>query len=379
MHLTPSMGHGGIEHIIASLAIQLKKSYRTSVCCLDNIGHVGDILRDQKKVEVFCLDRKPGTDYRLIYNLARLLKDKSIDILHMHNEAALFYGAISAFIARTPVTIATEHSRHFIDEKPIRSIEKHCMSWLVDQIVCVSDELKEKSISMDKVKRTKLRTIMNGVNVQFIASKRLLSTKVRLELGILEQQVVIGTVARLHPVKNQHLLLHAFAKLCADGMDSRLMFVGDGPLRRNLQELAHLLQVNEKVIFLGNRSDIAELLAAMDIFVLCSFTEGVPLTILEAMSAGLPVIATNVGVNSKLITNGQNGIIVPSNDLESLQEAICALMKDSHLRQRMGQKALKKAIQNFDQKNMIANYDSLYSSLLRKGHEVSYPPADALL
>jgi glycosyltransferase involved in cell wall biosynthesis len=183
------------------------------------------------------------------------------------------------------------------------------------------------------------------------------------ELDISPDAKIIGIVARLDSIKNHRCLIKAMKKVAARFPDALLLVIGDGPLRTELEELVSFVRLNNNIKFLGTRNDIPRLLSVLDIFVLCSLSEGLPLTILEAMAAGKPIVATDVGGIPEIIKDGIDGIIIPSDDSDRLAEAISELLRDKRKRHEMGAKARMKFEEKFTIQTMVKSYEELYESL----------------
>ncbi len=177
--------------------------------------------------------------------------------------------------------------------------------------------------------------------------------------------MVIGIVARLSQVKNHRLLFNAFKVLNRDFPQTRLLIIGDGPLRIELEQLVESYRLKKAVIFAGDRSDVPVLLSGVDIATLCSLSEGISLTILEAMSTGLPTIVTDVGGNHTIIKDGVNGFLVESNNIESYVERLAELVKSSRLRDEIGTNARNHVISDWSLAKMAESYEELYRGLLQ--------------
>jgi glycosyltransferase involved in cell wall biosynthesis len=184
----------------------------------------------------------------------------------------------------------------------------------------------------------------------------------RRSLGIEDECFVFCCVARLRTVKNHNALIRAFAGIGTQA-GARLLVAGDGELRNELEALAQQLGVASQVQFLGERDDVAQILAASDAFVLSSHSEGIPLSVLEAMAAGLPVIATSVGGLPEVVRNGIEGLLVPTGNIEALESAMGQLAGDSAARRAMSRAAAERISQKFDAQVMVGSYLSIYKRL----------------
>jgi glycosyltransferase involved in cell wall biosynthesis len=208
---------------------------------------------------------------------------------------------------------------------------------------------------------TSVRVVASGVDPEQFSVERLES---RLRLGLATDALVFGTVGRLEPEKDHQRLLQAFRGVATRYRSARLLIAGDGSLRSDLEQQCRDLALEPNVVFLGARTDIPEVLAAFDVFVLSSVHEGVPLSVIEAMAAGKPIIATDVGGLRLLVKPHVNGLLVPSSDSRALGEAMIELAGNASLRQEMGNQGARLARDSFSVKSMIDRYQQIYLSVL---------------
>jgi glycosyltransferase involved in cell wall biosynthesis len=186
----------------------------------------------------------------------------------------------------------------------------------------------------------------------------------RISLGIDDGVPIIGIVARLAEVKDHSTLFRACKILNDNRIDFRLLVIGDGPLKSNLVKLADSLGLQNTIIFTGTRHDIPDLLNAMDIFVLSSISEGISLTLIEAMSCFLPIVATNVGGNPEVIVDGETGFLVPSQNAEALADKLILLMKMPDVRRRMGKAGRARAVKLFSMQKAVMSYEKCYRQFI---------------
>lgn len=362
LHLIQGLELGGLEKVTLSLIEGLDKNrYSCSVCCFDSLGELAKKINGNTKI--FFLKRKQGIDYLYPFKLAGLLKKEKIQVLHLHNSTAFFYGVIAGRIARVPSIVYTEHARDITPNLKVRIADK-LLSFFTDKIIVVADNLKSNLIKNEKFNEKKISVINNGIN-PVIYSAGSVRSAVRRMLEIGESANVIGIVARLDPIKNHESLLKAMKRIVSVMPDTMLLIIGDGPIRIELKMIATSLMLDSNVKFLGMRTDIPDLLSAMDVFVLCSKSEGLSVTLLEAMAAGKAVVATSVGGNSELIEHGINGMLVQPNDENSLAEAILACLIDKAGALAMGAAASQKVAENFTLDIMIRKYEKVYCESLR--------------
>jgi glycosyltransferase involved in cell wall biosynthesis len=183
-------------------------------------------------------------------------------------------------------------------------------------------------------------------------------------MGLELDPLYIGTVGNLRPVKNQILLLQAAHQVCATHPQVRVIIIGDGPLREQLACTAEALGIQKQVRFLGARADIPELLNALDIFVLPSLSEGLPMSVLEAMACGLPVVATRVGGLPEVVVHEHTGLLVASQDAQQLAAALNRLVQQEDTRLSLGRQGRTRVMKHFSVQRMVSTYESLYHSLL---------------
>ena len=279
-HITLSMGTGGIEKLILDLCKKTDKNqFNLSVICLDSPGNLFNDLR-QLGVTGFVEQRQPGLDWRLILRLASYFRSMKIKVVHSHNQACAFYAGIAAFLARVPVSIVTEHSRNYIQVKLTRRIEKKIISLLLDKWVNVSDDLASNSIKLDKISKNKVEVILNGVDYhRFLNPDQAIVDTIRNKYQLNGRNKIIVMVARLDKIKNHNLMIDALNLLVKDIQELKLIIVGDGEQRDYLEKKVIQLDLVDNVLFFGLSKNIPEILAQSDVFVLCSHSEGLPLSL----------------------------------------------------------------------------------------------------
>jgi glycosyltransferase involved in cell wall biosynthesis len=211
----------------------------------------------------------------------------------------------------------------------------------------------------------KVFLIPNGVEIKvFTEANQSLVEALAQEWKIRSHTPVIGTLARLHEQKGHSYLLDAVAQLRREIPDVKALVVGDGELRPSLEQRTQALRLSDSVIFTGTRRDVPEILALLDVFVLPSLWEGLPIALLEAMAAGLPVVATRVGGVPEVVVDGETGLLVPPRDPDALSEAILTLLQDPDLRQKMGQAGQERVREYFSVERMVEETEALYERLL---------------
>jgi glycosyltransferase involved in cell wall biosynthesis len=296
-----------------------------------------------------------------IPRLAALLRSERVDVVNAHNPTAALYGVPAARLAGVPVVIRTEHSIHdpcrhsliYLGLEPVLTV---CCA----RVVCVSEAVRHSHASRLRRWERRFVTVPNGVSE---LQGRRSRNDARSALGLDEWQPVALHVGSLTPQKAQHLLLDAFALARRRQPESRLLIVGEGPLRAELEVRSRALGLSDCVQFLGGRDDVADLMAAADLFVLSSVREGLPLTVLEAMRAGLPVVATDVGGTTEAVRDGETGIVVRVNDREALARAIGVLFADASRAQSMGEAGRIRWSERFRAERMVRETEEVYRSV----------------
>ncbi|MFL5342130.1 MAG: glycosyltransferase family 4 protein, partial [Gemmataceae bacterium] len=320
--------------------------------------------------DVISLDKPPGRMPQTVSKALDVLAGLRPHVVHTHQIGALWYiGQAAAKLGGVPV-IHTEHGNHLIWSANWYHGLKNRVFWhrsarFAEQFCCVSDEIAETVSRWRTVPEEKIKVVINGIRTDAF-SDRSRRPDVRRELGIPPEAPVIGTVGRLSEVKRQGLLLRAVATLRCRIPEVRLLLVGDGPERDRLEHAAAELNVRDRVCFAGYQANPEHFLQAMDIFALTSRSEGLPVSLLEAWAAGLPVVCSAVGGVPKVITHGEDGLLFPSGDEDALVAAITAIVGDPALATRLGKAGRVKVEDKYSLERMAGDYECRYGALLAK-------------
>jgi sugar transferase (PEP-CTERM/EpsH1 system associated) len=358
MHVLFSLRMGGTELGVVRLANGLDRSrIETSICSCKP----ADAARERLSPEVRLIEfnRRDGNDPKFVLQLAGLLRRTKPDILHTHSWGTLLEGLIAARLAGVRRVV---HGEHGTMETRGRNLVVQRWAWgRVDRMLSVSSRLAERMSSSVEFPRERIRVIRNGIDTtRFTPARR---EAARHRLGLRDEDVAIGTAGRLVPVKDQATLLTALSQLKREGAPFRAFLAGDGPLLDTLSAQAREGDIADRIGFLGARADIEDVLAAYDVFVLSSVSEGLSNTILEAMSSGLPVIATRVGGADELVEHEHTGVLVAPSDPPAMAAAIRRLLENQQLRQSMGAAGRRRAETEFSVTRMIAAYEDMYLEL----------------
>lgn len=307
---------------------------------------------------------RSGWGVRTAFRLGEWIRSVGTDILHTYLFGFHLFAGLPARFVGVPVVISSR--REIADWRKWRHrFVENLGNFFVDRVVCCSDAVRQWTHSHERIGRDRTLTIYNGVDLdRFGGSDD--GHRIRAEFGIPSGVPLIGTVANFAVEKGYPTLVGALGRLLKNREDAWFLIVGAGPLEGEIR--GHLSRVpgGKRVVFAGLRSDIPELISAMDIFVLASLAEGFPNVLLEAMALSKPVVATRVGGVPELIHSEQDGILVPPRDGWALAEGILTLLADARLAQRMGVRAGERIRQFFSLKRMADQYEAFYLSLVEQ-------------
>lgn len=362
LYIIWSLGLGGAERVVINLAKGLDKSkFKTTICCLNDKGAFAHEL-EEIGIEVIALNKKSGIDVSIIGKIIKVIKDKEISIVHAHLWGANFWGRIAAWLVGVPVVIITEHNEDTWKNK-LHFICDYWLSFCTDKIVTVSKSVEQFYINNAKLAPKKMKVIYNGIDTNLPDNHSYLKeSNIRSEFNISVDEVVLAVIGRLVPQKGHRYFFLALKELLSTHKMKGLV-VGSGPLEKELKEFASRLGLNGHVIFTGLRQDIHSFLRVIDILVMPSTREGLPMVALEAMANDVPVIATDVGGNPELITDQQTGLLIKPEDYLALKDSINRIITDQNLSLRIVNNAKELVRNEFDITVMVNKTQQLYSKL----------------
>ncbi len=299
-----------------------------------------------------------------VFRLRKLLREHNIDILHCHGYKADVIGFLTSKL--TKVRLVSTYHGWWPDTLKLKFYDFIDTSILkfFDRVVAVSSQIYGNLVKR-KINPSKLEVIQNGIDVSHFDMKAE-REGVRKELGIKKEDFVIGSVGRLSSEKGITYLLEAASKIKVKKRDVSFVIVGEGDVKNNLIDYAKELNISDKVIFTGYREDVDKIFSVLDVFVMPSLTEGLPLALLEAMAAGKPVVASNVGGIPTVIEHGKTGILVESRNVAEIEKAILNLVNDRHYSDALAENARKFVENNFSITATTKRYEELYIKLLRE-------------
>ena len=359
MQITHDLAIGGLQQVVVNICRTINRDlFDISVLCLRDLG---EFVPEVEKlgIPVFYLPQKEsGTDYLSFLKVAKILRKEKIEVIHTHNTQPLVDGTIGALMSGVKTIIHTDHARNFPDKRRYMFAE-WLMSHFAHKVVGVSEHTSEDLIKYEKISRKKILTIPNGINGNRFSININKQAK-RKELGIHGSGPIIGLGVRLTEGKGINYLLQAMPDIIKKFTDITLVIVGDGPAADKLKKQTVELGITRNVLFLGPRLDIPELLKVFDIYVLPSLSEGLPMVLLEAMAAGCPIVATNVGGIPTLIKHGDNGSMVEPKNPQALASEIIKLLSSQELRSQYSKKALETFQESYSADIMTRKYEQLY-------------------
>jgi len=397
-HVVYSLGVGGLENGVVNVINRLDPDRFThTVCCLTRSGNFARRI-GREKVEILELGFDPNSFRFPLVTLSRLFRRHAPHVVHTRGWGAID-AVFAARLAGVPKVIHGEHGREWNDKDGTnwkRNQIRRLVGLLVDRYVVVCHFFREWLRETCKVHDDKSLHIPDGVDTTMFYPlvrtgekglrhewegkgnrSSLLSPQhsalssdikaLRESLGLPAGGTLLGTVGRLDPVKDLTTLLRGFAVARARFPEARLALVGDGPLRRELTNLASDLGISPAVCWLGERENIPSLLRCFDLFVQTSLFEGMSNTILEAMATGLPIIPTQAGGNGELVADEENGALIQVGDIAALGRSLEIYLEKPELRRLHGSRSREKIVQQFDLSLMASRYATLYETVVRDG------------
>jgi glycosyltransferase involved in cell wall biosynthesis len=361
--LIKGLGHGGAEFLLVALAEGVDPARVTCEAAhvLTYKTALVPLLRDSG-VPVTDLGVRNGLDLRWAWRLRRLLKRGHYDIVHVHSPMVAGIARLVAMTVRQrPRLMSTEHNSWAMYRRPTRLLNQLTFG-LDDAHVMVSNQVLR---SVPERQRRNCEVIVHGVRTSQIADVVATRDAVRAELGIAPNQVVVCTIANLRREKGYPDLLAAAASVIARNDDALFLAVGQGPLESEIRARHHELGLGDRFQLLGYRDDALRILAASDIFALASLFEGFPIAVMEALAAGLPVVATDAGGVPDAIVDGVEGRVLPTQQPQMLADAILELVENHELRAKMSQAAAAKG-QLMDIQPAIERTQALYGEVIAR-------------
>jgi glycosyltransferase involved in cell wall biosynthesis len=355
---------GGQRHVLWLAEGLVRDGYEIAVAC-ERQGYLVDELRSVG-IRHLPVDLGNHFSVKSLFRMIRLIREFDPTIVHTHGGTAGVYGRIAArFLKRT--TLHTYHGIHYLHfetgwkKRIYLFLEQFLLRW-TDAIICVANSDLELALNHNLAERGKAFVIVNGINSrQFRAPDKPGKRKRGSKRGV----TIVGTVGRLHEQKGHRYIIQAALEIVKQPEPVEFHIIGDGNLRSELELQVQTLGLQNVIRFLGSRTDIAAQLAQMDLFVLPSLWEGLPFVLLEAMSAGIPIIASEVDGVSEILEDGKDALLVPPRDPHALAMAIVKLIRNNKEAKRLATNALHKISERFDVKEMVRQTERVYRTVLK--------------
>lgn len=364
MHVIHDLGFGGAQRVLANLVLgrHADRFDATVVSLYAACGGVDQRALEAAGIQVHFLDKKPGFDFQALKKLGRVIREWKPDLVHTHGYVLRYAWPFRA-LGMVPRMVHTVHNVTEQDSGKPYWMTGLCYRLGVNTVAVggvVAESVKRlHGVSVRQV-------IFNGIEVEKYRVALARRAALRLSWGAKDGDVVFVCVASLTQKKNHPLLLAAFASLQEAVPDTQLILVGDGDQRAALETEIEGRGLSGQVRLLGNRDDVADVLSAADVFVLSSDKEGMPLSAMEAMAAGKPVVATRVGGTPEVVRDFVDGVLVEVGDAEGLAEAMRCLAADRARRSVMGAAALRRAEAEFGVRRMIDQYEAFYERVVAR-------------
>jgi glycosyltransferase involved in cell wall biosynthesis len=370
MFMQTDMRVGGAEVVTANILRRIDRDrFVPELCCLKQRGALGEELANEIPVHHGLLSGK--YDLRVWPRLTRLFVSRRIDaVVTVGAGDKMFWGRLAAWRAGVPVIVSALHSTGWPDR--IGQLNR-LLTPITDGFIAVAEAHGRFLVQEARFPERKVTVIRNGVDTDRFAPGHDVIA-VRRELGLGETDPVVGIVAALRPEKNHELFLKVARRVVSRLPAARFLVVGEGPRRDDLERLSRETGLQSCVQFLGSRNDVPRILSAMDVFALTSHVEANPVSILEAMSIGRPVVATNVGSIHEAVSEGKTGFLVPPGNATKFSERILQLLHAPLLAHSMGASGRQAVLVHWSLNAMVAGYERLIESLyVRKMSVVRRP------
>lgn len=362
LHVVLTMEVGGAEKLVFDMIRHpVFAASRPAVACLDAVGTLGAKL-EEENYRVFFKNRKSGLDWGVVPWLRQIIRQEQIEVVHAHQYTPLFYTVPAALWPARRKVVYTEHGRFYPDRKSWkRAIVNPLLARGVDHLISISQATAEAMATYDNLPGDRIRVIHNGIDPENLNPPTDTAAR-RREFGISDSARIVGTAARLEEIKNLPMMLRAFRLVLAAAPDTVLVIAGEGSQTDRLKEMTAALGIASQVRFLGLRFDLPEIYKLMDVFLLTSFTEGISVTLLEAMGSGVPAVVTDVGGNREVVVAGKTGYMEAVDDDQALAEKVLALLGNHELARDFGRCAQQRVRQHFSFAGMISSYERCYRS-----------------
>lgn len=351
----------GAERLIVDVLQNRSDEYRYSVACLVRGGPLVEEI-EAMGVPVHIFGVRPGFDPWAVAKVFRWLRKEQVDIVHTHLFSADSYGRLAAWLAGVPGRFSTRHNTSQWAGS-FRPRLARALSRISTAVIACGAEVGQFLKEHEGVPPNKIVVIPNGINLRRFA--HIDRQAFRREIGVPEDVPLLGVIGRLHPQKGHEDLLAALSRLREHGTVFRCAIVGSGELYESIAAQIAARDLQSFVTLTGQRSDIANVLGGIDVFVMSSRWEGLPMALLEAMATGKAIVSTSVGGIPSVVTPGHDGLLVPPEKPEELADALLKVVTDAGLRKTLGENAKRTAEAKYSASTVARRYEALYAEALR--------------
>lgn len=363
LHLIDGLTFGGAETLLRDLAAgQEKRGYRVTVGYSTPGPFVQEL--ENKGLRLIHIPRLGLVDPFFLLRMVRLMRSDPPQVVHTHLFKSDFHGRLAARLAGVPVVISTLHNNDVWANNFFMGRTYGATSRWADRLIAVSSEVKAFHLEKTAVPEGKVLVIENGVDVAAFDGYEKQAQAIRAEFGISPNASVLGIIGRLKPQKDLPTFLQAAVEILRARPDTRFLVVGDGPLLPELQAQAQALGLLPALVFTGMRKDVPAILASIDILVLSSLWEGLPVILLEAMAAARPVVSTAVDGIRGVALPEETALLVPTSSPSALAQACLQLIGDPQRARQMGAAGRGRVLENYSLDAMINRISALYVELL---------------
>jgi len=356
LHTEWSDDMGGQEKRVLAEAVGLtQKGHYVAIACRDHAKI--KIEAERLDIKTYILPFRRPYDVESIFRLTSIIRKERFDIVNTHSGIDSWIGGLSARLARVPVLVRTRHLNIPLKRTPLNFIH-----YLPDIYVTCGENMRMNLIKNCGFPQDRVISIPTGVDREFFEVER--NKDVAEKYGLSKDSPVITNVGILRSVKGHEITLQAVKSVVKAVPEARFLIVGDGPARQRLENLVDEFGIREYVLFTGFVRGISEIYSFSDVAVLSSWSEGLPQSLIQAMAAGVPVVATAVGGVPEVVIHEETGILVEAGDSEGLAEGIIKLLKDPELCKRLVERARQCVMDKYTMEHMIGKIEALYRELL---------------
>lgn len=364
LHIIDTTGPGGAETVFIDLISHLPAQKYRSIVVIRGKGWVYEEL-GRRGIEPILLDAKGSFNWRYLKSLVSLIHREKVDLIQSHLLGSNIYASLAGLLSRTPV-VATFHGMVDVAEKErLLSLKFAAINYGAVAIVAVSKDLRDNIVNRTSLRADKTTVIYNGINTEDFNHPR--SNRLRQQFGWGEDEIIVGSLGNIRPAKAYDVLLQVAALLKENKRSYRFVIAGHGKgsLYKKILNLRSELKLDEQVQFLGFNDDPADFLSNLDMFVLSSSSEGFSIATIQAMAAGLPVIATRSGGPQEIITDGENGCLIAPASSQEIADALITLASDASLCRRLSDAGRRHVASTFDILAMVEAYEDIYRRYMR--------------